>query len=181
MAHVCGRQMAAADIGGKVIQSLSESEDSAVLHSCMLFARMHSIATAWGRHVLTCYLWTLIDAISSTALVQAACKCGTCSFCQGRCCCCTYLEGCRASQSEESVHAPYHSGHDRTAAAAAAVVVQDKRAGAAAALNAHRKQLLERLKQQQQAGPAYGTAIAGDDGGVQQLLDSFKQLCTEYM
>jgi hypothetical protein len=61
------------------------------------------------------------------------------------------------------------------------VVVQDKRAGAAAALNAHRKQLLERLKQQQQAGPAHGAANAGDDGEVQQLLDSFKQLCTVYM
>uniref|UniRef100_A0A383W9S7 AAA+ ATPase domain-containing protein n=1 Tax=Tetradesmus obliquus TaxID=3088 RepID=A0A383W9S7_TETOB len=51
---------------------------------------------------------------------------------------------------------------------------QDKRAAAAAALNAHRKQLLERLRRQQQPGAGAG----GLD--VQQLLSDFQQLCAEY-
>jgi acetyl-CoA carboxylase carboxyltransferase component len=80
------------------------------------------------------------------------------------------------------MHTAKYGAHDLIAAAA--VAVQDKRAGAAAALNAHRKQLLERLKQQQQqqqVAPAYGTADAGADGEMQQLLDTFQQLCSEYM
>lgn len=51
---------------------------------------------------------------------------------------------------------------------------QDKRAAAAAALNAHRKQLLERLRRQQQPGAGAG----GLD--VQQLLKEFQQLCAKY-
>ncbi|KAF6255858.1 P-loop containing nucleoside triphosphate hydrolase protein [Scenedesmus sp. NREL 46B-D3] len=68
--------------------------------------------------------------------------------------------------------------HDTLAACA-----RDKRAGAAAALNAHRKQLLEQLRQQQQQAGSnvVGTATAPAAGGsVQELLSAFQQLCAEY-